>query len=50
MADALSRVGVNTLTTQSPVIDFTEMATVQKENPEIKQFQGPDSSLSLCDV
>ena len=47
VADALSRVGVNTLTTQSPVIDFTEMAAVQKEDPEIKQFQGPDSSLSL---
>lgn len=50
VADALSRVGVNTFTTQPPVIDFTEMAAAQKEDPEIKRFQTPDSSLSLKEL
>ena len=47
VADALSRVGVHALATRPPVIDFTEIAAAQKEDTEIKQFQGPNSSLSL---
>ena len=47
VADALSCAGVHALTTPPPVIDFTEMVAAQQEDPEIKQFQGPDSSLSL---
>ena len=50
VADALSRVGKNTFTTQPPVIDFTEMAATQKEDLEIKHFQAPDSSLSLKEL
>ena len=47
VADALSRVGVNTLSPQPPVVDFKAMAAAQQENPEIQQFEAPGSSLSL---
>ena len=35
------------LITPLPVIDFAELAAAQKDDPEIKQFQIPDSSSSL---
>ena len=47
VADALSRAGINAVFTPPPVMDFAELAAVQKDDPEIKQFQTPDSSLSL---
>ena len=42
MDDARSRTVVHTLATRSSVIDFAEIAAAQKEDPEIKQFQGPN--------
>ena len=50
MADAQSRTGVHALTTRPPVINVAEIAAAQKEDPEIKQFQGPNSSLSLKEL
>ena len=47
MADALSRVFVNTLSPQPPVIDFKAMSLTQQEDPEIPQLEVPGSSLSL---
>ena len=47
VADALSRVGVNTLSPKPPVVDFKAMAAAQQEDPEIQQFEAPGSSLSL---
>ena len=47
VADALSRLGVNTLATQPPIIDFKEIAAAQDEDTEMEQFKRPDSSLSL---
>ena len=46
-ADALSRAEINAVITPPPVIDFAEFAAAQRDDPEIKQFQTPDSSLSL---
>ena len=50
VANALPRTGVHALTTRPPVIDFVEITAAQKEDPEIKQFQGPNSSLSLKEL
>ena len=47
VADALSRVGVNALSSQAPVVDFKVMAAAQQEDPEIQLFTTPGSSLSL---
>ena len=47
VADALSRVVVNTLSPQSPVIDFKAMSLAQQEDPEIQQLKASGSSLSL---
>ena len=48
VADALSRVGVNAVVTSQPtIVDFREMAEAQQQDPEMKQFAEPDSSLSL---
>jgi len=47
VADALSRVGVNTLLPQSPVVNFKAMAAAQQEDPEVQQFDTPGSSMSL---
>ena len=47
VADALSRVVVNTLSPQSPVIDFKAMSLAQQEDPEIQQLEASGSSLSL---
>ena len=47
VANALSRAEINAVSTPPPVIDFAELAAAQKDDPEIKQFQTPDSSLSL---
>ena len=38
VANALSRVGVNTFTTQPLVIDFAEMVAAQKEDSGIKHL------------
>ena len=46
IADALSRVGVNTLSSQTPVVNFKAMAA-QQENPEIQKFRKNGSSLTL---
>ena len=47
VADALSRVGINAVIAPPPLIDFAELAAAQEDDPEIRQFQSPDSSLSL---
>ena len=47
VADALSRVGIYAVIAPPPLIDFAELAAAQEDDPEIRQFQSPDSSLSL---
>ena len=47
VADALSRAEINAVITTPPVIDFAELAAAQKDDPEMQQFQTPNSSLSL---
>jgi len=47
VADALSRVGVNTLSSQTPVVDFKAMAAAQQEDPDIQKFRTNGSSLTL---
>ena len=47
VADALSHVGVNTLSPQPPVVDFKAMTAAQQEDPEIQQFEAPGSLQSL---
>ena len=47
VADALSPVGINAVIAPPPLIDFAELAAAQEDDPEVRQFQSPDSSLSL---
>ena len=47
VADALSRVGINAVIAPRPIIDLAELAVAQEDDPEIRQFQSPDSSLSF---
>ena len=45
--DALSCVGVNILSSQTPVVDFKAMAAAQQEDPDRQQFRTNGSSLTL---
>ena len=47
VADALSRVGVNALSSQTPVVSFKAMAAAQQEDSNIQQFRTNGSSLTL---
>jgi len=47
VADALSHVGVNNFSSQSPVVDFKAIAAAQQEDPEMQQFKSNGSSLTL---
>lgn len=50
-ADALSRIETITLhSDKPPVIDFEEMATAQKDDPEFLKLRSSSSSLTLKDV
>ena len=47
VADALSRIELNAITSQPPVIDFTQLAAAQKEDSQLQQLTQDNSSLSL---
>lgn len=47
VADALSRIGANALSENSPVIDFDGIAKAQLEDSELIQLQSTSSSLNL---
>ena len=47
VADALSCIELNAITSQPPVIDFTQLAAAQKEDSQLQQLTQDNSSLSL---
>ena len=47
MADALSRIELNAINSQSPVIDFKQLSTAQQEDPQLQQLTQENPSLSL---